>query len=307
MPQDDLIEHLICPDCRNKIVWAAKNLLMCSGCKRSFEVDCNLIHMLPSKSGRNYEDIAWKALPCEGVGKPAWLALLHKKDRIFYFCERILSKTDFIGKVLEVGAGTCWASALIKKRHPADLVVASDISPYALQKGLNVAHLLESAPDYRIACDAERLPFSDEYFDVVLSNATIHHFSNPQQGICEMSRVLKRGGRCYALGEVAAGAPFKSILTSRAGPCGKRARSLDIKERVYSLREWKQFFTSCGFEDVAIHLDKTWRYKLYNLSTAVYYWFLSNVPNALIGGFLPCNVDIRAEKGSSKGSFQITL
>lgn len=252
--------------------------------------------MLPNCLKKNYEDDAWKTMPYEGVTKPAWIALLHKKDRILYFHERILPNFNFSGKVLEIGAGTCWASALVKKKYPNSLVVATDISPYALEKGIGVAKLLESHVDYRIACDAELLPFADEYFDVILTNATIHHFLDPQRGVCEMWRVLKRGGRSCALGEVAAGTLFNNILTSRLGPAGKRAKTFDIEERVYSLKEWKQFFGLCGFKDITVDLDKTWEHKLYDWFTALYYRFLSTVPDVLIGDFLPCNVDIYATK-----------
>jgi ubiquinone/menaquinone biosynthesis C-methylase UbiE/uncharacterized protein YbaR (Trm112 family) len=292
---NDLIEHLLCPDCRGRLIAEDTTRIVCTGCKRVFGVNGNLILMLPSNIGRNYEDEAWKTLLREGEGRPPWMALLHKRDRILYFYDEVLPKVDFVGKVLEIGAGTCWASALIKKKYPASLVVASDISPYALEKGSDVAQLLESAVDYRVACDAERLPFSDEYFDVVLSNATIHHL-NPQKGISEIWRVLRRDGVCCALGEVAAGMPFKLILTSRIGSAGRRGRALRIEEKVYSLKEWKRFFRVCGFERVTYNFDKTWQYKLYDWFTALYYRWLSSVPDFFIGNFLPCNIDVVATK-----------
>ena len=252
--------------------------------------------MLPSAMNKNFEDQAWKTLPYEGITKPAWMALLHKKDRVLYFCEKILPNFDFSGKVLEIGAGTCWASALIKKEHPSSLVVATDISPYALEKGVSVARLLESSVDYRISCDATHLPFAKAYFDVVLSNATIHHFPDPQQGVCEIWRVLGKDGKSCALGEVASGKFFKALLTSRIGPAGKRARSLQVEEKVYSLKTWMHFFSVCGFKNITVDFDKTWEHKMYDWFTASYYRFVSTVPNFLLGNFLPCNVDIYATK-----------
>jgi ubiquinone/menaquinone biosynthesis C-methylase UbiE len=296
MQEDDLIGHLICPDCRKKIEKAGRNRLVCAGCKRIFILDNNAIQMLPAARKGSREDDAWKKLPYEGIGKPAWMALLHKKDRVLYFYEKILPKIDFTGKLLEIGAGTCWASALIKKRRPESLVVATDISPYALEKGLSVTRLLDSGVDYRIACDAERLPFSEEYFDFVLSNATIHHFSDPQKGVNEMKRVLKKGGKCCALGEVAAAPPFRAVLTSRIGTAGRRARSFGIQEKVYTLQRWQQLFRNSGFKNITVEFDKSWEYKLYDWSTALYYRLLSSVPDFLLGAFLPCNVNIYALK-----------
>jgi ubiquinone/menaquinone biosynthesis C-methylase UbiE/uncharacterized protein YbaR (Trm112 family) len=296
MPTDDLIGNLICPDCRGKIVPVSEDMVICIGCRRRFSVENNLINMLPLAMKKNYEDDAWKALRYEGTDKPAWMALLHKKDRVLDFSERILPNFGFTGKVLEVGAGTSWASALIKKRFPQSFVVATDISPFALEKGIAVAKLLDSSVDYRIACDAECLPFADEYFDVVLSNATIHHFHDPPRGIREIWRVLKSGGRSCALGEVAAGGLFKRILTSRIGPAGKRAGSLGVEEKVYSLKTWTEFFRSSRFIDIEAHFDKTWEHKLYDWFVASYYRVVSTLPDILLGDFLPCNVDIYAVK-----------
>ena len=294
--KDDLLNHLICPDCRKPIEIVDGNTLMCTGCRRNFSRSGEVINMLPHQMKRNSEDFAWKTLPYEGADKPDWMALLHKKDRLLYFYERILPEVDFDGKILEIGAGSCWASALIKKKHPENLVVASDISPFALGKGVKVSRLLDSGVDYYVACNAECLPFSDEYFDVVFSNATIHHFSDPRMGIQEMRRVLKKCGKCYALGEVASGALFKAILTSRMGPAGKRARSLKIEENIYSLNEWKAYFRNCGFKDVQVSFDKTWEHKLYHWLTALYYRILSTIPDLIIDNFLPCNIDIYAIK-----------
>lgn len=296
MPVDDLIGSLICPDCRGKTVPVSEDSIICIECRRCFNVGNGVINMLPLAMQQNCEDDAWKTLPYEGIDKPAWMALLHKKDRVLDFSERILPDFGFPGKVLEVGAGTSWASALIKKRFPHSFVVASDISPFALEKGIAVAKLLDSSVDYRIACDAERLPFTDEYFDVVLSNATIHHFHYPMRGIREIWRVLKSGGRSCALGEVAAGALFKRILTSRIGPAGRRARSLEVEEKVFSLKTWKEFFRLCGFIDIAARFDKTWEHKLYDWFTALYYRVISTFPDILLGDFLPCNLDIYAAK-----------
>jgi ubiquinone/menaquinone biosynthesis C-methylase UbiE/uncharacterized protein YbaR (Trm112 family) len=300
MSTDDLIENLICPDCRAKIVSADDARLVCTQCKRSFEFKNGVIQMLPLRMHRNYEDDAWKTLPYEGRDKPAWMALLHKRDRIIDFYERTLPNFGFPKNVLEVGAGTSWASALIKKKSPQTLVVTTDISPFALEKGAAVARLLDSSVDYRVACDAECLPFADKYFDVVLSNATIHHFQDPLQGISEFFRVLRSGGRSCALGEVAAGALFKKILTSRVGPAGKRARSLEVEENVYSLKTWKEFFRTCGFTDITVDFDKTWEHKLYDWFTALYYRIVSTFPDVLLGDFLPCNVDIHALKPTAR-------
>lgn len=45
--------------------------------------------------------------------------------------------------------------------------------------------------------DALALPFSDDTFDLVLSQATLEHVTDPQQAVDEMTRVLRPGGKLY--------------------------------------------------------------------------------------------------------------
>lgn len=41
------------------------------------------------------------------------------------------------------------------------------------------------------------LPFDDGHFDFVFSNGVLHHTSSTKQGLREIFRVLRRGGRCW--------------------------------------------------------------------------------------------------------------
>ena len=47
------------------------------------------------------------------------------------------------------------------------------------------------------AGSAEDLPFEDETFDAIWSITALEHIPNPDQAMCEMRRVLKRGGIIY--------------------------------------------------------------------------------------------------------------
>lgn len=42
--------------------------------------------------------------------------------------------------------------------------------------------------------DAENLPYEDGFFDVVICNASFHHYPDAQKAAAEMGRVLKPGG-----------------------------------------------------------------------------------------------------------------
>jgi ubiquinone/menaquinone biosynthesis C-methylase UbiE len=47
------------------------------------------------------------------------------------------------------------------------------------------------------AGDAERLPFADGSFDVVIANDSLEHFGNPEGALRELARVLKPGGSIF--------------------------------------------------------------------------------------------------------------
>ena len=52
-----------------------------------------------------------------------------------------------------------------------------------------------------VACDAERLPFADASFDLVLGHAVLHHLPHLDRAFAEFRRVLKPGGRFLFAGE----------------------------------------------------------------------------------------------------------
>ena len=57
-----------------------------------------------------------------------------------------------------------------------------------------------SASTGRVA-DAERMPYDDNTFDVVVGHAVLHHIPDVEQAMREMLRVLKPGGRFVIAGE----------------------------------------------------------------------------------------------------------
>ena len=50
-----------------------------------------------------------------------------------------------------------------------------------------------------VNCDLQRLPFKCEYFDCVTCGFVLEHLSDVRQGLSEMSRVLRPGGRLLLL------------------------------------------------------------------------------------------------------------
>ena len=102
-------------------------------------------------------------------------------------------------KVLDVAGGTADLSlAFAKKVGPTGQVWLTDINHAMLSVGrdrvVDKGFLLPVAQ-----CDAEKLPFPDNHFDVVTVAFGLRNMTHKDQAIAEMRRVLKPGGRLLVL------------------------------------------------------------------------------------------------------------
>ena len=82
-----------------------------------------------------------------------------------------------------------------------------------------------------VACDAERLPFADESFDLVLGHAVLHHLPHLDDAFAEFKRVLKPGGRFVFAGE-----PSRTGDRIAAYPKGAGLRLAPLWRRVIGAR-----------------------------------------------------------------------
>ena len=102
-------------------------------------------------------------------------------------------------KVLDVAGGTADLSlAFARKVGPTGQVWLTDINHAMLSVGrdrvVDKGFLLPVAQ-----CDAEKLPFPDNHFDVVTVAFGLRNMTHKDQAIAEMRRVLKPGGRLLVL------------------------------------------------------------------------------------------------------------
>ena len=64
--------------------------------------------------------------------------------------------------------------------------------------------------------DAERIPYDDGTFDLVVGHAVLHHIPDVEQSLREVLRVLKPGGRFVFAGEPTRLGDFVARRLSRA-------------------------------------------------------------------------------------------
>jgi ubiquinone/menaquinone biosynthesis C-methylase UbiE/uncharacterized protein YbaR (Trm112 family) len=141
-------------------------------------------------------------------------------------------------KVLELGAGFCWASREFAKRG-CD-VVAVDITDY-----LKVADLYLKNGLYfeRFYADMDKLPFEKDSFDLIFAAATIHHSSDLDKTFKELNRVLKKNGKIILLNEC-----FIGIFEKPQ----QHTADFGYNDHYYPVWQWQKVVKESGFSKVKV-------------------------------------------------------
>jgi len=102
-------------------------------------------------------------------------------------------------KVLDIAGGSGDLSKLFAKKVGADgQVILTDINASMLAVGRD--RMLDAGLSVpALQCDAEKLPFPDQYFDCVIVAFGLRNMTHKDFALAEMQRVLKVGGRLLVL------------------------------------------------------------------------------------------------------------
>jgi len=95
--------------------------------------------------------------------------------------------------VLDVAAGTGLVGRALADRVAAVTAVDSTAAMVAQGRGRTAAEGHRNLEF--VMGSAERLPFADAAFTLVLTRFSLHHFADPRPAVDEMVRVLRPGGR----------------------------------------------------------------------------------------------------------------
>ena len=102
-------------------------------------------------------------------------------------------------KALDIAGGTGdLALAFSKKVGTSGQVVHTDINEAMLRVGRD-RMLNEGVLAPPLVCDAEKLPFADNYFDVVCVAFGLRNMTHKDQALREMLRILRPGGKLCVL------------------------------------------------------------------------------------------------------------
>jgi ubiquinone/menaquinone biosynthesis C-methylase UbiE len=142
-------------------------------------------------------------------------------------------------QVLDIGCGTGTVLKLLWEERPNAMYYGIDISPEMideaarkLKKGIDAEQIL------LMEGDAEKLPFKKRSMDLVICNASFHHYPNPGRALVQMHKVLRNGGRLIL------GDPCPSKLTA---PLKNRFKHKS-EVHIYTKAEFKKILKIAGFK-----------------------------------------------------------
>lgn len=130
-------------------------------------------------------------------------------------------------KALDVGTGPGFLALILAEM--GHKVTGVDISAGMIDRAKDNARMMNLLADFRHA-DAERLPFEDESFDILMNRHLLWTLPDPRGAVEEWTRVLRPGGRIVAID----GAWFDPSLNARLRKGLSKAMTLVTKRRLPS-------------------------------------------------------------------------
>lgn len=145
--------------------------------------------------------------------------------------------------VLDLGCGNGNIIRLLRTEKKARYY-GVDLSPEMIReagKRLGEEVILETG-------DVSDLPYQDEMFDLIICNASFHHYTDPDKAVEEIRRVLKKGGTLILGDPTIPGKLFLKLLN-----WGLHQRNTG-DSRIYGKDDIVPLFTRYGFD------VKDWKY-----------------------------------------------
>jgi ubiquinone/menaquinone biosynthesis C-methylase UbiE len=116
----------------------------------------------------------------------------HRYQEYAPWMPEVMGFNDFAGqRLLEVGCGM--GTDLLQFARGGAQVTGVDLTPRSIEISRRHLELYGQTGSFAIN-DAEKLPFSDESFDVVYSNGVLHHTPDTAGAVREIHRVLRPEG-----------------------------------------------------------------------------------------------------------------
>lgn len=139
---------------------------------------------------------------------------------------------DENSKILDIGCAKGFMLYDFKRLIPGIEVQGIDISKYAIENSK------EKVKEFLQVGDARKLPFHDNYFDLVISVTTLHNLTKEDMKIAlkEIMRVTKKDA-------------FITLDAYRDDEEKRRMEAWNLTAlTMMHTKEWEEFFKECGYE-----------------------------------------------------------
>lgn len=268
----NLVEMLICPACKgsdfqvlnaksNSHGEILKRICRCKMCDQRYPFEDGILDMLLNKElqekyypevNKQQEQVDASYLEKSDIANRKHLNNNWVTSSTVGF-NKVFSSLRLSGKekVLELGAGTCWA--INRFAQYGCECVAMDI----------IKHNKLGVGDYwfntnnvyfeRILADMNIQNFKDNTFDIVYSLATLMYSNNLLNVLYNINRVLKLGGILLLICEPTI--PFRFNL--------KKCRKMG-SGNAYTIFEWNRYVKKAGFKVVRRFIDEEMKNRLIN-------------------------------------------
>lgn len=297
------VNELKCPNCGSNDIALESCEYTCRICLTQYQIQDGIHIFLPKELEEN--KVAEEKYRTSGRGYELSHRLLQRPEEVFTFQRRdilrfkqTLSRLERYDRILELGAGSCWASVMLKTRNANATLYSSDISITNLRIGRSLA--AKTGLDrqfFFVAGDAENLPFADGIFDAVFSYAMVHHTPHPERLFNETWRVLKRGGIYLGCGEGAVPSVFKGIyrMIQHLDPDYRHGAKVGVLENIWEHDEWVSLISRELWEIEIIPNKST---PMASKLATLYTNFTKIIPDRFLLSYLPCSIIWRLRKRS---------
>jgi SAM-dependent methyltransferase len=270
--REELLDWLICPVC-GEGPWHLKGLRMaqpgvftegwleCGACGARYALSDGILDLLPHPPEAVLRERAGWERFLQGAAeemREEWILSLprvhegvtsnlqsvahwkRQADNFFHLMELL----DLHGgeRVLELGAGRCWASAFLAREgcQVVALDVVRDLRAGGLETG--EVYLRHGTPPFeRVLASMEKLPFRPQTFDLVLSMASVHHSAALGQVVAQCAGVLREGGRLGLTSEPC----YRIFRDKRVDNAETEA---GINEHAYNVLDYRRAFRAAGLQ-----------------------------------------------------------
>jgi SAM-dependent methyltransferase/uncharacterized protein YbaR (Trm112 family) len=264
----ELLETLRCPRChaeRSLVLSESRRVageireatLACGGCGEERRVERGIVDLLPPEvpafvvAEAAGLDRFVDTMRAHGWSREDVLALPFRQDGYWYHQAVAMQQTlatvleSAPGKrILDVGANTCWASAMLAERGLD--VIALDINANEMQGLATSDWWFEAKRVYfeRVLGVMFDLPFATNSFDYVWCCEVLHHNhrSNLYRTLRELFRVLRPGGSLIVVNETC-----RSLLDPKLNP-GHEVAQYEGHEHAYIAWSYAHAARRAGFD-----------------------------------------------------------